>query len=126
MDKKKVLIVDDEENVCLFMKDIFERGGLETFTALSGQDAMAIFAKHKPEVCIIDIHMPFSEFDGMEVIRRVKNINNKTVCIVVSRIDDKDKISAAMALGTEKYLLKPVSVGEMIGLIGRLKAVPAN
>ncbi|MEI8348517.1 MAG: response regulator [Candidatus Omnitrophota bacterium] len=126
MDRKKVLIVDDEENVCLFMKDIFERSGLKAFTALSGEDAMATFSKQKPEVCIIDIHMPFSEFDGMEVLRRVKDINQKTVCVVISRIDDKEKIKKAMLLGTEQYLLKPVSVEEIKDLIEHLRAVSVS
>jgi len=126
MNRRKVLIVDDEENVCLFMKDIFERSGLRVFTASNGQDAMAIFAQQKPEVCIIDIHMPFSEFDGMEVLRRIKAIDQKTMCVVVSRIDDKVTMRKAMSLGTEQYFLKPVGIEEMRGLVDHVKAASVN
>jgi DNA-binding response OmpR family regulator len=121
MERKKVLIVDDEENICIFLKDIFERNGFEAYTATSGQDAVAIFNKDRPHVCIIDIHMPFSEFDGIETLRRVKAIDKKTFCAMVTRIDDPDKIAAAAEAGADEYLVKPVRMEKLKELIEKLK-----
>lgn len=121
MERKKVLIVDDEENICIFLKDIFERGGFEVYTAASGQEAIKIFQKEHPPICIIDIHMPFSEFDGIEVLRRVKAIDKKTICAMVTRIDDPDKITEAAQAGAEEYLVKPVRIEKLKELIEKLK-----
>lgn len=121
MENKKVLIVDDEENICIFFKDIFERSGFTVYTAISGQDAMAIFKENKPQICIIDIHMPFSEFDGIEVLRRVKAIDKTTFCAMITRIDDPDKIAEAASLGAEQYLVKPTRIEKIKELVEKLK-----
>jgi len=121
MDKKTVLIVDDEENICLLFKDIFERESFMVYTAASGQEAMELFNKFKPQACIIDVHMPFSEFDGIEVLKRIKEIDKKTICTMVTRIDDVEVMNKAADLGAEEYLIKPVRLEMLQKLVERLK-----
>lgn len=121
MEKKTVLIVDDEENICLLFKDIFEREGFIVYTAASGQEAMELFKKFKPQACIIDVHMPFSDFDGIEVLRRVKEVDKKTICTMVTRVDDAEVMSNAAYLGAEEYLIKPVRLEMLQKLVERLK-----
>lgn len=121
MERKVVLIVDDEENICTLLKDVFERSGFTVYTALSGQDALALFKKHKPPVCIIDIHMPFSDFDGIELLTKIKEIDKKTICAMVTRIDDNESVDKAVRLGAEEYLIKPVRIEMLKQLVERLK-----
>ena len=121
MAKKKILVVDDEEDICIFIKDILEREGFKVFIALGGTEAMEIFNKEKPQICLIDIHMPYSEFDGLEVLKRVKELNKKTLCVMATRIDQSDKMNKAAYLGAEQYLIKPLSIEKIKDLIERLK-----
>lgn len=121
MERNSVLIVDDEENICILLKDVFERSGYQVYTAMSGQDALELFKKHKPNACIIDIHMPFSEFDGIELLKKVKAIDKNTACIMITRIDDPDKINEAASLGANEYLVKPVRMEKLKELADQLK-----
>jgi len=121
MEKKKVLVVDDEENICIFLKDILARAGFEVYTALSGPQAMDIFKEHQPHACLIDVHMPFSEYDGIEVLRRIKELDKKTNCVMITRIDDDEKITQAAALGAQEYLIKPVRLEKLKELVESLK-----
>ena len=84
----KVLVVDDEEDICVFMDDMISRKGFKVFTALSGEDALDIYEKHRPQAAIIDVHMPFSKFDGIELIRRMKAIDDSVHCVIISRVED--------------------------------------
>ena len=95
------------------------------FTALSGQEAMSVYEQHKPHVCLIDIHMPYSEFDGIEVLRRIKAIDKSTICVMVTRIDNAERIAEAAALGAEQYLIKPVSIRKIEEFMERLKGTAA-
>ena len=126
MAKKRVLVIDDEEDICIFIKDILEREGFKVFTALGGAEAMDIFNKEKPQICLIDIHMPYSEFDGLEILKRVKGLNKKTLCVMATRIDDNDKMNKAAFLGAEQYLIKPLSMEKIKDLIKRLKEEEIN
>ncbi|MEI8349200.1 MAG: response regulator [Candidatus Omnitrophota bacterium] len=122
MEKRRILVVDDEEDICIFLKDILARVGFEVYTALSGQQAMEIFKKYKPHACIIDVHMPFSEYDGIEVLRRIKELDKKTNCVMITRIDDDEKITEAASLGAQEYLIKPVRLEKLKELAESLKA----
>jgi YesN/AraC family two-component response regulator len=88
---------------------------------MSGQDALELFKKYKPHACLIDIHMPFSEFDGLEVLKRVKAIDKSTICAMVTRIDESDAIAKAAELGAEEYLVKPVRIEKLKELAERIK-----
>jgi len=121
MEEKKVLVVDDEENITIAISDLFELAKFKVFKALSAEDALKIFERGKPQIAIIDVHMPFSEFDGIELLRRIKNIDKTTRCVMITRIDDKEKIDEAKKLGVEEYLIKPISLEEVKTLIEKLK-----
>jgi two-component system response regulator (stage 0 sporulation protein F) len=120
MSGKKVLIVDDEEGIAQFMKDMFERKGCKAFTATDTEAALEIFKRDAPDVCILDVHMPFSKFDGIELLRKIKDIDKNPVCVMISRIDDIEKVNEAKRLGASKYLFKPLEIEALHGLINTL------
>ena len=70
--------------------------------------------------------MPYSEFDGLEILKRVKGLNKKTLCVMATRIDDNDKMNKAAFLGAEQYLIKPLSMEKIKDLIERLKKEEIN
>jgi DNA-binding response OmpR family regulator len=111
MDKSKIkiLVVDDEEDITHFTAKILEYDGFKAFKALDGAQALEIFEKERPQICLIDVHLGYSKIDGMEVLRKIKQTDKNTECIMITRITDKDTIDEAKKLGVKEYLLKPLA-----------------
>lgn len=68
--KKKILVVDDEESICLLYEDEFKDEGYNVITAKTGKEAIKLFEKEKPDLVILDINMP--RMTGIEVLRILK------------------------------------------------------
>lgn len=109
----KLLIVDDEEGIVDYTKKIYARKGFITFGATDGITAVEIFQKERPNISLIDVHMPFSLIDGIEVLKRIKDIDKNAICIMVTRITEKDKVERARLFGAAAYVLKPLEVEEL-------------
>jgi len=109
----KLLVVDDEEGIVDYIKKIYSRKGFVTFGATDGISAVDIFNKEKPRVNLIDIHMPYSPIDGVEVLRRIKEIDKDAVCIMVTRVTEKEKVEQSRRLGAAAYILKPLELEEL-------------
>lgn len=111
--KRKILIVDDEEDFALFLKRKLERRNYKVFTAYNGQDGIRLGKAHKPDLVLLDITMP--GIDGFEVLRRLKE-DPKTMTVPVIMLtgkdDDDSKIKAA-GLYNEDYIVKPVDVTDL-------------
>jgi len=123
MDQLKLLVVDDEPGIVDFVKKIYTRKGFITFGAIDGISAVEIFQKERPQINLIDIHMPYSAIDGVQTLKRIKEIDKDAVCIMVTRITEKDKIEGSRQLGAFAYLLKPMNLEELDGVISKAKSV---
>ncbi len=108
MSKKKILIVDDEEDISYSLKEIIESQGCEVFATVKNEEAWEIFNKERPQVCLLDIHMPFSEFDGIELLRRIRSVDKNVICLFLTRIEDDETKETAKALGVNDYFEKPL------------------
>src|SRR3990167_3435891 len=109
----KLLVVDDEEGIVHFTKKIYEHKGFIAFGATDGVTAVEIFQKERPQINLIDVHMPYSPIDGIETLKRIKEIDKNAICIMVTRITEKDKVDAAKRLGASAYVLKPLELEEL-------------
>ncbi len=107
--KVKVLVVDDEEDIAHFTTKILQYDGFQAFKAVDGAQALEIFEKERPYICLIDVHLGFSKIDGMEVLEKIKTTDKNIECIMITRITDKDTMAKAKALGVKDYFLKPVT-----------------
>ena len=118
MKKKKVLIVDDEENIVELIKFNLQKNGYDTIEAYNGKDALNYVEAEKPDLLILDWMLP--EVDGLEVCKKVKNID-KTISVIMLTAKDEeiDKI-LGLEIGADDYVTKPFSVRE---LLARIKAV---
>jgi len=113
MEQLKLLVVDDEPGIVDFVKKIYSRKGFITFGATDGIAAVEIFKKEKPRINLIDIHMPYSPIDGVETLRRIKEIDKDAICIMVTRITEKDKVEQSKKFGASAYLLKPFETEDL-------------
>lgn len=110
MSQLKLLIVDDEPIIVEFVQKIYQEKGFLAFGATDGATAVEIYQKEHPEISFIDVHMPFSPIDGIEVLRRIKALDKNAYCVMVTRIDDKKIIEDARSLGALHYLTKPFEI----------------
>ena len=116
---KKILIMEDEENIRSFVVINLKRAGYETIEAATGQDALERIQEN-PDilVAILDIMLP--DIDGFEVCRRIR-ANNKQMGIIMltARTQEMDKITGLMN-GADDYVTKPFSPAELTARIDAL------
>lgn len=105
---KKILVVDDESEICDFLKAFFEDRDFEVRTANSGEEAVQEVEKNKPQLVLLDVHMP--GMDGMSVLRKIKQSYPDIKVIMVTALETREKIEEAMRLGADNYITKPLSL----------------
>ncbi|OGX05488.1 MAG: hypothetical protein A3G87_09800 [Omnitrophica bacterium RIFCSPLOWO2_12_FULL_50_11] len=104
----KLLIVDDEVEICDFLKSFFEERDYQVITATSGEEALEWVEKAKPKVVLLDIKMP--GMSGIEVLEAIKQKEPGTKVIMVTAIETRDKIEQCLRLGADNYITKPLSL----------------
>ena len=117
MAKNRILLIDDDENICKVVKLYLEKEGLEILVANEGQEGLGLFAAENPDLVLLDIMMP--GMDGIEVIKRIRKTSNVPVIMLTAKSDTFDKV-LALELGADDYIVKPFEPKE---LIARIKAV---
>ena len=104
----KLLIVDDEIEICDFLKSFFEERDFDVVTALNGQAALEQVEKFKPSVVLLDIKMP--GISGIQVLEEIKKKHPRIKVIMVTAIETRDKIEECLRLGADNYITKPLSL----------------
>ncbi len=104
----RLLVVDDEPEICDFLKSFFEDRDFEVRTALSGEEALKTVETFLPQVTLLDIKM--GDMDGLTVLRKIKESHPKVKVIMVTALETTDKIEEAMRLGADNYITKPLSL----------------
>ena len=104
----RLLVVDDEPEICDFLKSFFEDRDFNVQTAMSGEAALEQVEKFRPQVMLLDIKM--GNVDGLVVLRKVKERHPRLKVIMVTALETTDKIEEAMRLGADNYITKPLSL----------------
>ena len=116
---KKVLILEDEENIRSFVVINLQRSGYETVEARTGYEALEKLKEHPDvDVAVLDIMLP--DIDGFEVCRRIR-ANNKRMGIIMltARTQEMDKVTGLMT-GADDYVTKPFSPAELTARLDAL------
>lgn len=108
---KKILIADDEKNMRWILEKNLKDEGFSVVEAADGQEAFDLFLDTEPDMVILDYRMP--ELDGMEVLKRIKTINDKVPVILVTAHGSTDAAVEAMKLGAIDYISKPFDIEEL-------------
>ena len=117
MNQYKILIVDDDENICELLRLYLEKDGFKTVTAVDGQQAVQAAEKHKPDLILLDIMLPV--LDGWQVCREIRKTSNTPIIMLTAKGETFDKI-LGLELGADDYVSKPFDTKEVIA---RIKAV---
>ena len=106
---KKILIVDDEEDLTNMLKDYFELQGFFVYKDNSGIEALNKIDE-KLDLIILDINMP--DIDGIEICKKIRNFITCPIIFLTAKIQEQDRINGLMAGGYD-YILKPFSLDEL-------------
>jgi DNA-binding response OmpR family regulator len=98
-------IEDDQDIQSIYMAQLEELVDI-VICAGDGQDGYESYLLHKPDIILLDIHMP--RLDGISLAKKIREIDNKVKIIITSSYADQDKLLAAIELSLIKYILKPI------------------
>ena len=118
MKAKPILIIDDEKNICLTLSQALEILETETDTALNGEEALAKLQNKEFGLILLDLKMP--GMDGMEVLRRVREIRPDIRIVILTAYGTIESAVEAMKLGAVDFIQKPFSVEEIRELVSRV------
>ncbi len=104
--QQKILVVDDERDICDFITNFFQERGYEVFAAMNGDDALTIAKSKDPDLILLDIKM--KGMDGIATLRHLKEIKKSTKVVMVTALEDQDKMDEACRLGACEYITKPL------------------
>ncbi|MFN8061952.1 MAG: response regulator transcription factor [Vicinamibacterales bacterium] len=115
---KRILVIEDEPQMLLGLRDNLELEGYEVVTAVDGEQGLAKAFATKPDLVILDLMLP--KKGGFDVCRELRGRGNATpVVMLTARSQDADKV-LGLELGADDYLTKPFSIAE---LLARVRAV---
>lgn len=115
--KQKLLVIDDEENVCELISLYFTKAGYEVITASDGADGIEKMRQHRPDIVILDLMLP--GMDGLDVCKELRKTSNVPLIMLTARVDEVDRV-LGLEIGADDYVTKPFSPRE---LLARVKAV---
>ncbi len=118
----KVIIADDEDKVCQLIYKLvdWEQLNMDVVSIVhNGIEALEVIEKYKPDVVITDIRMP--GYDGLEIIRRAKEISPDVEFIIISGYRHFEYAQSAIRYGVKDYLLKPIKKSEIIETLSRMR-----
>ena len=117
MDNKKILIVDDDKNICELLRLYLEKDGFRTLVAYDGEQALQCAQINNPDLILLDIMMPI--LDGWQVCREIRKNSNVPIIMLTAKGETFDKV-LGLELGADDYITKPFDSKEVVA---RIKAV---
>lgn len=116
MSNERILIIDDEKDLCMIVRDYLKNEKFQVQCSFDGEDGLNKFREYKPQLVILDIMLP--KVDGMEVCRSIRAESRIPIIMLSAKNGDIDKI-LSLGLGADDYMTKPFSPAE---LVARAKA----
>lgn len=113
----KILIVDDDANICELLRLYLEKDGFDTVVANDGEQAVEYASKYLPDLILLDIMLP--KLDGWQVCREIRKTSETPIIMLTAKGETFDKI-LGLELGADDYVSKPFDTKEVIA---RIKAV---
>ena len=117
MDKERILIVDDDKNICELLRLYLEKEGYATAMAHDGENALSVFEEGGFDLVLLDVMMP--RVDGWEACRRIRAKGNTPIIMLTAKGETFDKV-LGLELGADDYVVKPFDTKEVVA---RIKAV---
>lgn len=117
MANERILVVDDDTNICELLRLYLEKEGYDVTIANNGADAVKTFQENEPDLMLLDIMLPV--LDGWQVCREVRKFSDKPIIMLTAKGETFDKV-LGFELGADDYVVKPFDAKEVMV---RIKAV---
>lgn len=117
MQSGKIMVVDDDKNICELLRLYIEKEGYQVVIAYDGKRALEVFESEAPDLIMLDIMLP--ELDGWQVCREVRKKSQCPIIMLTAKGEVFDKV-LGLELGADDYVVKPFEAKEVIA---RIKAV---
>jgi len=117
MSRIKILIVDDDQNICELLRLYVEKDGYEAVVVNDGAAALAALTEHNPKLILLDIMLP--KLDGWQVCREIRKSSDVPIIMLTAKSETFDKV-LGLELGADDYIAKPFDAKEVMA---RIKAV---
>lgn len=117
MPLEKVLIVDDDKNICDLLRVYLEKEGYSTIISNEGNEAMVKFNSLNPDIVLLDIMLP--GMDGWQICKEIRKASDTPIIMLTAKSEIFDKV-LGLELGSDDYIVKPFDTKEVLA---RIKAV---
>ncbi len=114
MRNERILIVEDDTQIRNFIVYSIKQDGFPYISAGTAQDALSLLVTEQIDLILLDLGLP--DFDGMDVIKKIREWSEIHIIVVSARDQDKEK-AAALDAGADDYLTKPFSLTELMARI---------
>ena len=117
MELGKIMVVDDDKNICELLRLYLEKEGYQVVIANDGKEAVELNEKEDPELILLDIMLP--QLDGWQVCREIRKKSQVPIIMLTAKGEVFDKV-LGLELGADDYIVKPFETKEVVA---RIKAV---
>lgn len=114
MATEKILVVDDDQNICELLRTHLIREGFQVILAYDGEEAVVKFKALKPDFILLDVMLP--GIDGWQVCRTIRKTSNVPIIFITHKCEVFDKV-LGLELGADDYIVKPFDIKEVIARI---------
>ncbi len=119
--KLTAMVVEDEAVANELLSSTFKNFFSEVSSAFNGKEALEMFERIQPDIIFVDIVMP--EMDGIELSRRIREMNPNQIIIVISASNDIQKISESIEIGVNSFIQKPIDTKKIIELLSNVTSL---
>ncbi len=122
--KLTAMVVEDEKVTNQLLSSTFKNFFSDVSSCFNGLEALEVYNRTKPDVVFVDIIM--TGMDGIELSRKIREIDSNQIIIVISASNDIDKISASIEVGVNSFVQKPIDTKRIIELLTSILAMIAK
>ncbi|NLL51603.1 MAG: response regulator transcription factor [Peptococcaceae bacterium] len=112
--KKKILIVEDERNICNFLTAVLKANNYDVIVSHTGAEAYHMITSHCPDVVLLDLGLP--DIDGLSILSAVREWTQLPIVVISARAQERDKVEA-LDRGADDYITKPFGTSELLARI---------
>lgn len=113
--RRKILIIDDEQELLALIKELLEGEGFQVTCASSGAEGIQLNEQENPDLIILDLRMP--GMDGIETLRHIRKTDGNVRVIILTAHGSQDSFKNANGLNISKYLNKPFDCAELVKVV---------
>ena len=114
-EKARILVVDDEKEICRILEKFLTAEGYRVVTVTNGQGAIRAMREERCDLIFLDLRLP--DMNGIEVLRRIKKMDEKAVVNIMTGYGTMQTARAAMRLGAHDYITKPIDLDYLKTLV---------